>query len=360
RTARSTVGTATELHDYLRLLFAKIGRVHCPRCGTEARSDTAEELADAVVRDHAGARALICFPVSRTAAHQDPSALFAALLQRGSARVKAGADVCGLAGPSGLPTPLPPHVDTRRLSVVLDRVVIGPDARRRITDSLETALSEGEGAAEIDVLGTTVIAVSRTFRCPTCETPLARPRPLLFSFNHPVGACPECKGFGNILRYDEALVVPDQTRSLADGAVEPWSHPSSRWYQKQLMKAAKKRGLDPTRPYRDLLPEDRQWLYDGGDGFTGIQGFFEEVESYPYKLHPPVFLPRYRSPSRCPRCQGARLRPEALAVRVGEATIAELSEKTVDELAAFLERLSLAGWEEAVARDVLKHLRAKV
>ncbi|PWU24785.1 MAG: excinuclease ABC subunit A [Candidatus Rokuibacteriota bacterium] len=359
RTARSTVGTATELHDYLRLLFAKIGRVHCSRCGTEARSDTAEELADTVVRDHAGARALICFPVSRTAA-QDPSAVFGALLKRGFARVKAGADVFDLAGPSGLLTPPPPHVDTRRLSVVLDRVVIGPDARRRITDSLETALSEGEGAAEIDVLGTTVIAVSRTFRCPTCETPLVRPRPLLFSFNHPVGACPECKGFGNILRYDEALVVPDQTRSLADGAVEPWSHPSSRWYQKQLMKAAKKRGLDPTRPYRDLPPEDRQWLYDGGDGFTGIQGFFEEVESYRYKLHVRVFLSRYRSPSCCPRCQGARLRPEALAVRVGGATIAELSEKTVDELAAFLERLSLAGWEEAVARDVLKHLRAKV
>src|SRR5438309_2230263 len=221
RTARSTVGTATELQDYLRLLFARIGRVHCPQCGAEARSDSAEQVADALVRDHAGARALIC------------------------------------------------------------------------------------------------------------------------SFNHPLGACPECKGFGNILRYDEALVVPDQTRTLADGAVQPWSHPSGRWYQKQLLKAAKKRGLDTTRPYAELPAEDRKWIYEGADGFTGIQGFFEEVESYRYKLHVRVFLSRYRSPSPCPRCHGARLRPEALCVRIGGATVAELSHKTVEELQSFLDTLPL-------------------
>jgi excinuclease ABC subunit A len=359
RTARSTVGTATEIHDYLRLLFAKIGRVHCPQCGAEARSDTAEEVAEALVRDHAAARALICFPLPRSAA-RDPSVLFPALLQRGFARVKVGQSVLELAAADGRPAALPADLDLKHLRVVLDRVVIGADGRRRIIDSLETALAEGEGTAEVDVLGTTVIAVSREFRCPQCQCPLTRPRPLLFSFNHPVGACPECKGFGNILRYDEGLVVPDRSRSLADGAVEPWSHPSSRWYQKQLMKAAKKRGLDTTVPYGELPAEDRQWIYDGGDSFTGIQGFFEEVESYRYKLHVRVFLSRYRSPFSCPLCQGARLRTEALAVRVGGATIAELSQKTVEELERFLEDLSLTGWEEAVARDVLKHLRAKL
>src|SRR5262249_40374560 len=210
-----------------------------------------------------------------------------------------------LAGVDGRPAVLPEDAARGRLSVVLDRVVVGADTRRRITDSIETALAEGGGAAEIDVLGARVIAVSREFRCPHCTSTLARPRPLLFSFNHPVGACPECKGFGNILRYDEALVVPDRSRTLADGAVEPWSHPSSRWYQKQLMKAAKKRGLDTARPYDELSAEDRAWIYDGGDGFTGIQGFFEEVESYRYKLHVRVFLSRYRSPVPCPRCGGA-------------------------------------------------------
>jgi excinuclease ABC subunit A len=359
RTARSTVGTATEIHDYLRLLFAKVGRVHCPQCGSEGRSDSAEQVADAAVRDHAGARALICFPVAPSAA-KDPAALLASLLQRGFARLKIGETMLDLADAAGRPAALPPDLGSKRLQVVLDRVVIGPDARRRMTDSLETALAEGDGVAEVDVIGSGVIAVSREFRCPQCGGTLTRPRPLLFSFNHPLGACPECKGFGNILRYDEALVVPDQTRSLADGAVEPWSHPSGRWYQKQLLKAAKKRGMDTSQPYVALSPEDRQWIYAGGAGFTGIQGFFEEVESYRYKLHVRVFLSRYRSPSPCPRCRGARLRPDALAVRVGGADITELSRKTVEELASFVDTLPLAGWEETVARDVLKHLRAKL
>jgi excinuclease ABC subunit A len=357
RTARSTVGTATELHDYLRLLFARIGRVHCPTCGTEARSDSADQVADSLVRDHPGARALICFPLPKA---QDPAALFSALLQRGFARVKVGATVLDLADAAGRPAALPPELAGQPASVVLDRVVIGADARRRITDSLETALAEGDGSAHVEILGRGTVAVSREFRCPSCGLPLTRPQPLLFSFNHPVGACPECKGFGNILRYDEALFVPDPTRSLVDGAVEPWSHPSGRWYQKQLLKAAKKRGLDATRPYAELSAEDRRWLYDGGPGFTGVQGFFEEVESYRYKLHVRVFLSRYRSQSPCPRCAGTRLRPEALAVRIGGAHIAELSQKTVEEIDAFLDRLPLTEWEQTVARDALRHLRAKL
>src|SRR6266851_4377369 len=300
RTARSTVGTATELHDYLRLLFAKIGRVHCPTCGAEARSDSADQVADALLRDYPGARAMICFPLPAEPA-RDPRALFAALLQRGFARVKAGDQVLDLAEVQGRPDRIPADLDPARLAVVLDRVVIGPDSRRRITDSLETALAEGE-----------------------------------------------------------ARVVPDQTLSLADGAVEPWSHPSGRWYQKQLLKAAKKRGVDATVPYAALPEEDRRWVYDGGGGLTGIRGFFEEVESYRYKLHVRVFLSRYRSQSPCPRCEGRRLRPEALAVRVGGTSIAELGDKTVEDLDALFATLPLSPWEAGVARDVLKMLRAKL
>src|SRR5215470_9839353 len=359
RTARSTVGTATEVHDYLRLLFAKVGRVHCTECGAEARSDSAEVVADALVREHAGARALVCFPLPASSV-KEPAALAAALLQRGFARVKVGERVLELADAAGRPAALPDAREGERWSVVLDRVVIGPDARRRLTDSLETALAEGQGAAAVDIVGRLTIAVSREFRCPQCAVALTRPRPLLFSYNHPLGACPECKGFGNILRYDEALVVPDQTRTLAEGAVQPWSHTSGKWYQKQLLKAAKKRGVDTTRPYLELSSEDRKWIYEGEDGFSGIQGFFEEVEGYRYKLHVRVFLSRYRSPAPCPLCSGARLRPEALSVRIGGATIVELSNKTVEELERFLDALALAGWEERVARDVLRHLRAKL
>jgi excinuclease ABC subunit A len=260
-----------------------------------------------------------------------------------------------------LPRDLDPKALSREtLSVVLDRVVVGPDSRRRITDSLETALAEGEGRASVDLLERGTLAVSRDFHCSACGVALSRPQPLLFSFNHPLGACPECRGFGNVLRYDEALVVPDQTRSLADGAVEPWSHPSGRWYQKQLLKAAKKRGVDTGVPYASLSAEDRRWVYEGGGGLTGIRGFFEEVESYRYKLHVRVFLSRYRSQSPCPRCEGRRLRPDALAVRVAGASIAELGGRTVEELDALFGSLPLSEWEATVARDVLKVLRAKL
>ena len=212
----------------------------------------------------------------------------------------------------------------------------------------------------MEIEGHGPLTVSREFRCPRCEVPLARPQPLLFSFNHPLGACPECKGFGNILRYDEALVVPDPSRSIGEGAVAPWSQPSGRRYQKQLLKAAKKRGVDIARPYAELAQKDRDWIYQGGDDFPGIQGFFEEVEGYRYKLHVRVFLSRYRSQWPCPRCGGARLRPEALSVTVGDANIADWNGKTVEDLNAFLESISFTPWEEAVGREALKLLRAKL
>jgi excinuclease ABC subunit A len=358
RTARSTVGTATELHDYLRLLFAKVGRVHCPTCGSEARSDSAERVADELIRDRPSARALVCFPLP-AAPRPDARGFLATLVQRGFARIKVGDLVLDLAEAQAPGFSLPP-LDGQPVQIVLDRVTLSPEGRRRITESIETALVEGEGRAVVEVLGHAAVHVSREFRCPRCDVALARPQPVLFSFNHPLGACPECKGFGNILRYDETLVVPDPSRSLGEGAVEPWSHPSGRWYQKQLIKAAKKRGVDVTRPYAELDQKDREWIYEGGDGLTGIQGFFEEVESYRYKLHVRVFLSRYRSQWPCPRCRGARLKPEALGVTVGGATIADWNGKTVEDLNTFLGGLSFSPWEEAVGREALKLLRAKL
>ena len=359
RTARSTVGTATELYDALRLLLARVGRVHCPACGAEGRSDSAESVTDRLLAAHPGGRALVCFPLP-AAAGREPARLFPALLQRGFARVKIGDDVVDLADATGRPAAVPEIPARARIAVVLDRIVLAGAARGRIVESLEAALAEGEGRAEVDVVGHGAVPVSHEFRCPACETPLARPQPMLFSFNHPLGACPECRGFGNILRYDDNLVVPDPARSLGEGAVEPWSHPSSKWYQKQLVKAAKKRGVDLARPYGELPAEDRTWLYEGGDGFTGIQEFFEEVESYRYKLHIRVFLSRYRSQSPCPKCRGTRLKPEALGVRVGGKTIADLAELTVEGLDAFLAGLALSPREARVARDPLRLLRAKL
>ncbi len=361
RTARSTVGTATEVYDYLRLLFAKIGRVHCPQCGAEGGSESAETVVDRLLREHPGERALICFPIAvppgaRAAGAGAASAEFLRhLVQRGFARVKAGGRVVELS-----PPPAVDLTETREILVVLDRVVLAEDQRTRLNDSMEMAFREGGGRVEAEVLGREPRVFTQEFRCPACNLPLARPQPLLFSFNHPLGACPDCRGFGNILRYDEARLVPDPSKSLGDGAIEPWSHPSGRWYQKELLKAAKRRGLDVSRPYAELREGEREWLREGDRHFPGIRGFFEEVESYRYKLHVRVFLSRYRSQFPCPRCAGARLKAEALAVKVGGLTIAECTAMTVEELARFLRDLPLRAWEEAVAREILKQLHAKL
>ncbi|MGH7390436.1 MAG: excinuclease ABC subunit UvrA [Candidatus Rokuibacteriota bacterium] len=354
RTARSTVGTATEVYDYLRLLFAKIGRVQCPACDVEAVSHSPETIVDTLLAEHAGARALVGFalpvPVGTAAAE-----LWAALTRRGFARVRVGDEIADLSAP-----PPPALASVCEVTVVLDRVVLDAGQRRRLTESVEAALREGGGRLEIEIAGAGRRMFAESLRCPACGLALERPQPLLFSFNHPLGACPECKGFGNVLKYDEALVVPDPTRTLGDGAVEPWTYPSGKWYQRQLLKAARRRGLDLDTPWTALTDAERRFVHDGDGAFPGIQGFFEEVESYRYKLHVRVFLSRYRSQSRCPGCAGARLKPGALAVRVAGRTIADVTALTVEQTARVVADLRLSAWESHVAREILKQLTAKL
>ncbi len=354
RTARSTVGTATEVYDYLRLLYAKIGRVHCPRCGAEARAYSAEAVVDELCRDFPGERALLGFPLP-VPPKGEPAELAARLFRRGFARIKVGEEVFDLGGPRALDLG-----GADEVLVVLDRVILKPEARSRLTDSLETAFREGGGKAIVEVLGRERKSYGQGLGCHQCGIVLERPQPLLFSFNHPLGACPECKGFGNLLRYDEGLVVPDPTLSLAEGAVAPWRHPSGRWYQRELLKAAKRRGVPLHTPYARLPETVRRWVYEGDEDFPGITGFFEEVEGYRYKLHVRVLLSRYRSQARCPACNGARLKPEALAVRLAGLTIAELCRMTVEEAARVLEDLPLTAWEAEVSGELRRQLQAKL
>jgi excinuclease ABC subunit A len=354
RTARSTVGTATEVYDYLRLLYAKIGRVHCPTCGVEATSHSPEGIVDALLADHPGARALITFRLP-VPGGLEVEELWTSLTRRGFARVLVDGAVVDLAQ-----APPPAAAGAREIGVVLDRVVLDAAHHRRLRESVDTALREGNGRVDVHVVGGPVRSFAEALRCPACGTALERPQPLLFSFNHPLGACPECKGFGNVLKYDEARVVPDPTRTLADGAVEPWTYPSGRWYQRELVKAARRRGFDLDKPYAALSQDERAFVYEGDGKFPGIQGFFEEVESYRYKLHVRVFLSRYRSQSRCPACAGARLRPGALAVRVAGLTIADFTALTIESAARVLGDLHLTAWEANVAREITKQLGAKL
>ncbi|MGH7264597.1 MAG: excinuclease ABC subunit UvrA, partial [Candidatus Rokuibacteriota bacterium] len=315
---------------------------------------------DDLSRTYAGARALVMFALP-VPAGEPPGDFLGRLVARGFVRVKLGDAVVPLA-------PMPSSGDLglesrAEVLVVADRVTLQPERQARLADSLEQCFREGGGRAVVEVqtgAGVEVLRYGERFGCQACGLDLERPQPLLFSFNHPLGACPECKGFGNLLRYDEGRVVPDPTLSLAEGAVQPWRHRSSQGYQKELLRVARRRRVDVHAPYRELPEAVRRWIQDGDEDFGGIRGFFEDVEGYRYKLHVRVFLSRYRSQARCPACGGARLKPDALGVRVGGLHIGEVSRLTVDELAGWLDDLALPAWEAAVAADVLARIRAKL
>lgn len=354
RTARSTVGTTTEMADLLRLLFAKVGHPVCPDCAIQARSFHPGSIADDLLSHCPDARAMILFPVKAPEPKQDQAFLHSLLL-RGFTRLQCDKKLLDLHEVHSLPKTRPDH-----LHVVLDRLLIREDNRSRLVEAIETALREGEGLCRVEVIDQGARTYSTDFRCQPCGRTFEPIRPVLFSFNHPLGACPECKGFGNILRYDPNLVIPDHSKSLAQGAIEPWSKPSGDWWQKQMLLSMKRRGVDLTLPYRDLPPKIQQILWQGTGKMEGVQQFFNYLEGKRYKLHVRVMLSRYRTPAPCPTCDGSRLRPDARYVKIAGRDIHELSSLTIEEVAAWLAALPLSPYEEQVARDILRQLTAKL
>jgi len=354
RTARSTVGTTTETADLLRLLFAKIGRPTCPDCGQEARSFHPNTIVDDLLQRFPEGRAIVLFPVASPAAKTE-AAFIQSLLTRGFTRLKLADDVVSLQDltPSSLKK-------QPSLHVVLDRLIIRDTDRSRLTEAVETALREGEGRCVVDVIGHGQQSYSTGYLCQGCGRTFEPLRPVLFSFNHPLGACPECKGFGNVLRYDPELVVPDQDKSLAQGAIEPWSKPSADWWQKQLLRAMKRLGVDITAPYKSLPKDTQQLLWEGDKSFDGINDFFEYLEGKRYKLHVRVMLSRYRTPFNCPTCRGSRLKSHALFVKIAGKDIHEITEFTVEGLREWLASLSLTTSELAIASDLLRLLNDKL
>jgi excinuclease ABC subunit A len=354
RTARSTVGTTTEIADLLRLLFAKVGHPVCPDCAIDARSFHPGSVVDDLLSHCAGARAMILFPVKAPAPKQD-QVFLQSLLMRGFSRVQCGEEILDLHEIHTLPETRPDH-----LAVVLDRLVIREDNRSRLVEAIETAFREGEGLCRVVVIDHGSRTYSTDFRCQQCGRTFEPIRPVLFSFNHPLGACPECKGFGNILRYDPDLVIPDHSKSLAQGAIEPWSKPSGDWWQKQMLLSMKRRGVDLTIPYKDFPEQIQQMLWQGEGKMEGVQQFFEYLEGKRYKLHVRVMLSRYRTPVSCPACDGSRLRPDARYVKIAGTDIHELSALTIEETAAWIAALTLSPYEEQIARDILRQLTAKL
>jgi excinuclease ABC subunit A len=304
---------------------------------------------------------MVLFPVGVNA-DQDLAALVQDLVRRGFFRLRVRDEMVDVTAEtaSEIATLLN---GCRELEVVLDRLVLREDDRARLVDTLETAFREGGGRCVAEIIGAGRRRFAQAYSCQSCGRTFETPKPALFSFNHPLGACPACKGFGNILHYDEDLIAPDQTKSLAGGAIEPWTKPSAEWWQKQMLLAFKRRGFDVTRPYNQLSQAERTLLWEGDTGkgpVEGIKAFFEYLEGKRYKLHVRVMLSRYRSPVSCDTCKGTRLRPEALAVRVGSRTIAEVADLTIAAAAEWARSLPLSAFEREVAKDILAMLTAKL
>lgn len=371
QTSRSTVGTATEVYDYLRLLWARVGRTHCPVCDRVVTPDTVQSATDAVLARSDGSRVLITFPLPRSAqiAHER---VIENLRVLGFIRVYVGGRMVELDSPdawsaSALGVDLAQAED---LYVVVDRFAVRAGARDRVADSVETAFREGEGElAVIDADSGAIERFSEQFRCP--EHPEIRfldPTPRLFSFNNPYGSCPTCTGFGATLEYDVDLIVPNPARSLAEGAVDPWEKPRYERYRNRLLAFAERRRISEDRPWLDLPPGFRRAVIHGGSGFGGVIPFLRSREEKRYKQYIRVFLRQYQTPRTCTECGGAKLRREALYVRVAGLSIAQAATLPITELRQWVERdaattddaVMLTAQEREIAAPILRELRARL
>ncbi len=341
---RSTVATVTEIFDFLRVLFARIGAVHCLRCGAPVLRDTVDGMIAELSREPAGTRAFVTFSWPR---EKSP----AALKKDGFSRAVAGGAVVDIdRAPKG----------DGPLDVLVDRITLGVDERERLADSLEMGLKRGDGRVRVLTESGREHPFSEKLECKACRTPAEDPYPNLFSFNSPHGACPECHGFGDLAVVDEDKVIPDPGKSLEQGAVEPWTKPLSKGMQKELLAEARRRKIPVNAPFRDLRPEQQRFVLDGGDGYYGVKGFFEWLQSKKYKVQVRVLLSRYRRYIACPACAKTRLNARALSVRVKGLNIGEVVRMTVGEAAAFFDALDLTPFERRVADKLVQEIRGRL
>ena len=351
RNPRSTVATSTELYDFLRLLFARVGRSYCPKCGQRVERDNVDRVAQIMLAQPEGSRWYALFPIRRdekTDALRDH--LFE-LRKKGFNRLYQKGRTFEFSTPESLL-----DIDFQQpLFGLVDRIAISPDLHQRIVDAVEICYREaGEVVFEM-ANGERSLLFNEKFACKNDGTELATPEPGLFSFNNPMGACPRCQGFGNTIDYDLDRVIPNPTLSVHEGAVDPWIKPQySYYYEEEVRRDAFKRKVPLNVPFCDLKPADKRFIIDH------VRRFFAEVESKKYKVHVRVFLSRYRGYAECPECRGSRLRPDALNVRIGDRTMAEVVKLNIAQAYQFFESLELAPEERAIADKILIEIRQRV
>jgi excinuclease ABC subunit A len=353
RNPRSTVATATELYDFMRLLWARAGRTYCPNDDTRIQSDTVDQVAETMLAEPEGSRWYALFPVGAKGL-PDATAMRDRLFdlrKKGFNRLFQAGKMFEFSTPESLL-----EIDfSQPLFVLADRIVIRPDSHQRLVDTLETCYREAgeiffEEAAVADPRR---LHFSEKFACKTCGLVAAKPEPSLFSFNNPVGACPTCQGFGNTVDYDMDLIIPDPALTLEEGAVDPWTKPQYSWYYDEDFKPKARGKARLNIPYADMRSDEKEFVR--GHVFR----FFQEVERKKYKVHVRVFMSRYRAYTECPLCRGGRLRQEALWVRLGDANIAQVSALNIRRAQQFFDTLELSPEEREIADKVLDEIRQR-
>jgi excinuclease ABC subunit A len=358
KTSRSTVGTATEIYDYLRLLWARVGHTHCPVCNREIKPDTVQSVADTVLRLASGTRFYVSFPL-RLSDKVTHKVVVENLRAQGFLRVFANGKVVHLDELDAAKIDL---TKSSEVLVVVDRLAISDDVAARLTDAIGTAFADGDGECVI-ILADTMerLRFTERFECAYDGTRVPAPSPQLFSFNNPRGACERCNGFGAILEYDESLIVPYPERSLREGAIDPWTKPRYDGKRRTLAEFARKEGISQDKPWNELSASQQHLLLNARTrSYKGILPFLEDLEEKRYKQYIRIFLRQYQTAQECPDCHGTKLKPEALNVRVDSRTIAEVADFSVGTLTEWIENLVLSDFEQSVAATILREARERI
>ena len=350
---RSTVGTSTEIYDYLKLLFARIGKTYSPISGNEVKKHTVTDVVEAALAYPDGTKLLLLAPIS-IPKDRTVEQVLKLLLQQGYARILHQGEVIRLEE-DNLPKKL------GKFQLVVDRIVVqhNEDFQHRLADAVETAFFEGKGECMLQEVESEVLKhFSNRFEMDGIT--FLEPNVHLFSFNNPYGACPECDGYGDTIGLDEDLIVPNTGLSVYENAIYPWRGETMSWFRDQLVNNAYKFDFPIHKPWYELSAEQRQLVWDGNKYFTGLTDFFKELEEKSYKIQNRVLLARYRGKTRCHSCHGRRLRKEANYVKIQGKSISDLVEISIEKLQAFFRELTLSPYDQEVAKRLLIEINSRL
>jgi excinuclease ABC subunit A len=354
KNARSTVGTASEIYDYLRLLFAKIGEVFCPECHIKVSGDTIEGVVEQVLEEYQGKKILILTQILMGAT-EEIEARIKSLIKNGYYRIWEEGKIIDL-------TTLPPsHLENRsHLFLLIDRIIPDEKNRSRLAEAVESGFQLGKGKMEVIGEDGKRMVFNRTFSCNRCGRNFAEPEPLLFSFNSPIGACPTCQGFGRVIGIDWEKVIPDPKKTLKQKPFVPWNTPGYEDLYDYLYDACRRYRIPTQKPFAELPPDQKEILLNGKGEFIGLKGFFDWMEGKRYKVHYRVFLSKYRAYTPCPTCHNTRLKEEALHVLLAEKNLAELCEMPISELQTFFKNLPVKDFQKRVGERLLKEITDRI